>query len=427
MHRVLRWKSQYSWMKLHKPDLARFAGYAAVAIGAAIPISVSLTSVLVGLTVLMGLISGIYTRHWKAMLSNPVALTALLLFTWLALTMLYTEAPMSEAFRVLKKYRELLLIPLLLPLFMRPELRVWGIWAFMLAALVMLVGSYTDGALQLIEGGVLYSEPAVLKSRITQSTLLAFAAYWLTLQLEQSPGWRWLWSLLIGLVVFNIFFMIGGRTGLLIFLALAGLLLFQRSRWKGLAVASIGGALLLLGAYVVSDSLQKRVQESWRGWGEYQAGDYSTSTTLRLSFLDNSLELVADRPLLGYGVGSFASAYNRRVEDTAFPPTENPHNEFLLIGVQAGLIGILLFVALFVQQLRLAPRLPARDRKLAQALVITMGMGCLLNSFLMDSTEGHFFAFFSALLFAHLGEPEEPKARPVPIDPGTQTTEQADR
>ena len=67
-------------MRLHKPDLARIAGYGAVAIGAAIPLSVSLTSLLVGLTVLLGLMSGIYTRHWRIMLGNPIALTALLLF-----------------------------------------------------------------------------------------------------------------------------------------------------------------------------------------------------------------------------------------------------------------------------------------------------------------------------------------------------------
>jgi O-antigen ligase len=195
-----------------------------------------------------------------------------------------------------------------------------------------------------------------------------------------------------------------------IVLGLAAWFLFRKLSWRGLAIAAAGAAALLGAAALTSDLFRARLAETAASIAEYRAGDYTTATTLRLSYLPNTLELVARRPWLGHGVGSFASAYAEQVAGTPYPPAENPHNEYLLLAVQAGLPATLLLALLFAVQLRSGRRLPPPDRRLAEGLLIAMGLGCLFNSFLLDSTEGHWYAYFSALLFAGSGRPAAPNA-----------------
>ena len=389
-----------------KFDSARAAGLAAAATGAAIPVSTAATGVLTTLAVLLGVFSGIYARHWRTILAHPIVPPALALFMWLALSLTYTQAPLDEGLRLLKKYRELLLIPLLLPLFIDPRVRRLGLHAFLAAMLVTLLASYADALWQILDRGGIKDDPEVFKKHIAQGTLLVFAGYWVAQRLLKDPAHWGVWALLLSLITVNLFVMVGGRTGQGLFLALAVLLLYQRFRWKGLAIAAVSSAVLLVSVYLTSAAFLIRLDESLNGLGDYQAGDFSTSTTLRMSYYPNSLALIAERPLLGHGLGSFTEVYAGQVAGTAFPPTSNPHNEFLLLGVQAGLIGSGLFLALLLLQLRQARRLPIIERPLAQALVVVMVVGCLLNSFLYDTTEGHLYAYFSALLFAPLLTPE---------------------
>jgi O-antigen ligase len=385
-----------------KDRASRAAGMCAVATGAAIPVSASLTAALVSIAVLLALLSGVYVRHWREMTLNPIALTAATLFVWLALTLLYTRAPMEEALWTLKKYRELLLIPLLLPLFLTAETRRWGTAAFLAAMLITLAGSYLDSLRQIVQLGSLQLDPVVFKSRITQSTFLAFTAYWAALRLWSASSRRWLWAALVALIAVDVFFLVGGRTGQVMFLALGILALYQRFRWKGGAIAVAGGVVLLVGASLTSSMFQSRIAETVTSLQDYGKDDFTTATTLRMSYLPNSLELITQHPLLGTGVGSFPKAYAEHVAGTPFPPTVNPHNEFILVGVQSGLPGALLLVLLFAQQYWFARRLPEQERDLAFGMVLTMVLGCMVNSFLLDSTEGHWYALFSAILFSRV-------------------------
>jgi hypothetical protein len=61
--------------------------------------------------------------------------------------------------------------------------------------------------------------------------------------------------------------------------------------------------------------------------------------------------------------------------------------------VQSGLVGLALLLCLFVRQFILAPRLEnPPETHLARDLDTTMVVGCLFDSFLLDHTEGLFYA-----------------------------------
>jgi O-antigen ligase len=138
-------------------------------------------------------------------------------------------------------------------------------------------------------------------------------------------------------------------------------------------------------------------------WKPGAAAAYTDAVGLRMEFYRNSLAIVRDHPLAGVGTGGFPQAYAQRARGTGMVPTHNPHNEYLLIAVQTGVIGLLLLLNLFWQQWRLAPRLAAPlETHVARGLVLTIAAGCLFNSMLLDHTEGLLFAWLTGLLYAGL-------------------------
>ena len=79
--------------------------------------------------------------------------------------------------------------------------------------------------------------------------------------------------------------------------------------------------------------------------------------------------------------------------------------EYLIISVQLGAIGLFVLLYLFYTQGASSDRIREKEYKyIAQGLVILIIVGCMGNSMILDSREGHFWAFFSALLFSNLDE-----------------------
>ena len=94
------------------------------------------------------------------------------------------------------------------------------------------------------------------------------------------------------------------------------------------------------------------------------------------------------------------------VQTCALPISANPHNEYLNIAIQLGVVGVLAMLYMFYCTWRLAPALPtSHERGLARGLVITFVIGCLFNSLLMDHAEGLFFAWATSVLFGGLNSP----------------------
>ena len=76
-----------------------------------------------------------------------------------------------------------------------------------------------------------------------------------------------------------------------------------------------------------------------------------------------------------------------------------------MITVKLGVIGLFLLLYLFYTQGTSSDRIREKEYKyIAQGLVILIIIGCIGNSMILDSREGHFWAFFSALLFSNLSK-----------------------
>ncbi|HEU4739642.1 MAG TPA: O-antigen ligase family protein [Solirubrobacterales bacterium] len=127
------------------------------------------------------------------------------------------------------------------------------------------------------------------------------------------------------------------------FLALlAGLAMLAAIRWSwrwtlvAVAVGTVGAALVILFA---------------GGSGKVTSDRLNVDLSGRGSLVSGGLDLFSDRPLWGYGSGSFQAAYrdNRENKDA---PVIVSHTEPVTVAAEQGLIGLLVYFALIVVALR---------------------------------------------------------------------------
>lgn len=388
----------------------RTARWAVVALGFSIPISVALDNLLAALLLLCWVAGGQYREKLAAVRDNPVALFACALFLLYAAGALYSEGSRADVLHALDKASIFLAIPLLISLVPEPQLRLRALRAFMAAIFLTLALSFVIwlGLMpenRFIKGAPL--NPVVFKLHITHSILMAFGAYLFALEARYASGSirRLLLATVAVLAAFNILFMTHGRTGQLVLTALLFYYLCRWVRWRGLVLAT--AASLVIGAVVYltpSSSLHQGARTAAREISAWQPGHPAqTSIGLRLEFYRNSLDMVRDRPLLGAGTGGYAAAYARQVEGTGMAASRNPHNEYLMVAVQLGLLGLAAFLYFFRLQWRMAARLRGGfEQAAARALVITFATASMVTSTLIDHAEGLFFAWMCALLFAGL-------------------------
>jgi O-antigen ligase len=260
--------------------------------------------------------------------------------------------------------------------------------------------------------------PIGFKASITHSLIVGFAAYVFALLARDEKN-RTLRAGYIALALaaaHNVVFMGWGRTAYLVLAILFLYFFVVTFGRRGLVLFIALFAALFLTAYLASASFQQRTNDAARQFMAWESGKPSDdSVGERLEYWGNSLQIIREQPLLGSGTGSFPEVYARAVAGRNMLATVNPHNEYLLIAVQIGVIGLASLVYLFYRQWRCAGELATLlYRDLARGLVLTFVVGCLFNSLLLDHTEGLLFAWLSALAFAAPQKPPPLAAGPAP-------------
>jgi len=386
--------------------------HAVAGLAFAAPISTALANVFLALVFACWLAGGNYKRKLRCFVDSPLTLAATLLFAWLALSLAWAGGFGPDQRQFLRKYADLLMVAVFLWFLLDPRHRARALTAFACAMLLTLALSYAAAAGLLPPARWLRATPGnavVFKLHITHGLMMALASLLFGLfAFEASAAGRRLaagaWALVCALALVNVLFMVQGRTGYLVLAAFIVLVFGLRAGWRGLAVASVIVCVGAVAIYQTSGSMRQRIDLTLSELSQWDPGTPtldSNSVGRRLEFFTGSLALTRERPLLGYGLGNFASAYRDHVEGTGREPTSNPHNEALLLAIQAGLPAVLLFLHLLARIAISARSLPTlHERVLAPALVLWIGIGGVFNALLIDHTESLLFTLLLGLLAA---------------------------
>ncbi len=382
------------WSRIRR-DPARAVTVGALALfGFSIPIGPQYVSYTTAIVILVWLFRGRFRRFPGLIAHNPVVRAAAILFGLFIIGMAYGSADLSDALLTLKKYRELILIPILMSLADSEEERRIAILGFMAAMLLSLVLAYGEifGLLNIGR----YRETTAFQHRIVFSILLAYFLFWAAHRTFDEPGmWRWFWAVIVLAGTYFLFHNVASRTGYVTVPILAVLFAFQRFSFKGAVIAAVGVAAALTVFYFTSDIFAYRVARSIGDISKIESGEARG----RIRQWRTSVAAIGAAPIIGHGTGSFPSAFRNSSESKRYGLAQ-PHNEYLLITVQIGIFGLAAFLWLLFTQWRAAGRAPPPRSHLGQGLVLSFAVVCVFNSSLFNSPEGHMYAFMTAMLFA---------------------------
>lgn len=384
-----------------RPPRQALVGPAAVLLCLTLSLPTALGSIALGLFALAWLAAGGWACQWQRWRASPTALWAAALLLMFGVGALYGSAPYHQAGDILGKYAKLLVLVALLGSLTEAVWQRRALHGFMLGAVVASLLSYARFA-GLVPAGWADS---VVQGHIHFGTIEAFAAYLFARQAFEPGPRRWLWALVAAALAFDVIYICIGRTGYVVLFALIVLLAGQRLGTRGVLVGGLVALVLAAVAFTAFPVARQRLDQGLQNLRQYerieathQGSLAGNSWGLRLRFWHVTLHIIEQRPLLGSGTGSLPGEYARVAP--ADLDTSNAHNEFLNTTEQIGLVGLFLLLGLGAAAWRDGARLTPLPRDAARAVLVTIGVGSLFNSLLMDVNEGRFLVVMLGVLLA---------------------------
>ena len=127
---------------------------------------------------------------------------------------------------------------------------------------------------------------------------------------------------------------------------------------------------------------------------QYRAADAETSAGLRLEFW-KSIGFVAEAPVIGHGTGTIADLFRRAAvgnTGAVSVASVNPHNQTFAVGIQLGLLGVAVLLAMWAAHFYLF-RASGLYAWIGTVVVVENVVSSLFNSHLFDFASGWLYVF----------------------------------
>lgn len=378
--------------------LTTAADWLAAATAVSLPWSTSATGILVVLW-LIALIPTLDGADLRRELTTAAGGLPVALVAFGVLGMAWADITCAERWGGVSSFFRLLAIPLLFMQFRRSGGGQRVFIGFLLSCVALLIASFVVKIWPNIPRASI-DEGVPVKSYILQSVEFTIcAAVLLDLALAKARLRQWKISAALAVLALaflgNIFFVVTGRTALIIIPALALLYGYRHSGWKGFLGAGAIVIAVAAVAWTASPYLRGRVSGTWSETERYEKDNEANSSGLRLDFWKKSIGFIASAPLLGHGTGSITDQF-KRAADLRTPVgaaiAANPHNQTFAVGIQLGLLGIMVLWAMWLSHFMLF-RGAGLLAWIGLVVVTQNVVGSLFNSFLFDFTEGWLYIF----------------------------------
>ena len=351
--------------------------------------------------------------------SAPV-LGVLVLLAAQMLGVLYSSVDWTESLGSVGKYGKLLLIPLVLVLLRNLRDARIALACYIAAQTFVVVTSWL-----LFTGLTVPWVPTaksalgtVYSSYLDQAILTAGYVVLCWQMRHEFPGryGRYIACGLVMMGALNVLVVLPGRSGQVCLLAAIALhaMWALPMRWRVLGMVS--PVLVLSAAMLLSTQFKNGVMEIANGIKRFQpvqqtaqggslvAIEDRSSTGERLTFWYRSVQAIKERPLLGFGTGTWQQQYYRLESgkpSAATVSVRNPHQEYLFWGVQLGLVGMGLLIGWFASLAWQSLKYGKKYGHPLAAMLAVCVTACLFNSALYDGLVGDYFCAMLAILMAY--------------------------
>jgi len=325
-----------------------------------IPFSTALGSILSGFILIFWLCEAKFSEQYKQLKGNRVVIASLLFFALHVVGLLWT-ADIDWGLHTVKKEWKFLMLPIFM-LYVRQEHIRYYIYAFVLAMSISELISYGIWFEQIPAfKDATVSNPTPFMTHITYNPLLAIAIYLIASDIifhrSHSNYKRVVYFLFFITMTMNMF-ITGGRSGQAMLFVVVVLLSFQYFSGrliKSIITSAVLGSFVFFLAYSYSSIFSERFDMAIHNTLNYDQNKGS-SVGQRLTFAINGVDVFLENPVLGVGTGDLPSTMQEahRVNTPEIKAPNNPHNMYVMMAVQFGLVGLVTLAWLFYAQVKFA-------------------------------------------------------------------------
>jgi O-antigen ligase len=383
------------------------------------PLTVSFANCIVVLIVLLWIFSGDFKNKFSLIFRSKLLIASIIFYCIHIIGMLWTEDILWGLHILHKMWYFLLLFPILYTIVEKEYIRYY-LYAFLSAILLTEIISYLVW-FQIIDEFMKANQlnPTPFMSHISYNPILAFSIYLVAHEIifnkEISRIFLFSYIFFLVIMIFNMF-ITGGRAGQVMFFTVIVVLCFQY--FKGNKMKAVLATMILvpsffIAAYQMSPLFKERANLAIHEIVNYDAHTVSSNQILnssvggRILFTVNSWEMIKDNIFLGVGTGDFPSDYKRINERNSIgaPNTSNPHNMYILILSQLGLVGLISMMLILYFQVRVAlTRSDGFFYNVGLAIPLLYMVIMFSDSYLLGHFTGLLFIFFSSFLYKDFEE-----------------------
>lgn len=323
-----------------------------------LPLSRALISLFVILLPLIWLFEGNFRKKFEIIKKNRVLLSILLFLGYSNLSLLWTQN-FEDGLNILRLNSYLFTLFVIATSIRQKHINII-ITAF-------LVGMFIS---EVIAYGVFFElwqfkyatiqNPSPFMMHIDYSVYLAFTSILLLNRLISSYYTfkeKFLIIIFFVTVTGNLFLSIGrtGQIALIVGIIVMSIIHFRFSI-KSFVYAVVLVSMIFISAYSISESFKLRSNQAINDVNGILNMDFNSSWGIRVAYWVITYNVVKEN-LFGVGLGDYKDAIKDKViddnglflseETKKFMQTNHPHNQFLLVILQSGIIGIFLFFNIF--------------------------------------------------------------------------------
>jgi O-antigen ligase len=375
-----------------------------------LPLAVSPNNLAIWLIMIIWFLSGNYKNKFNQVFQHKLALASMVFFGMHTVALLWTE-DFSWGLEIIRKMLPFLIVlPILLTITRKENIKFY-IGAFLLAisiseAISYLIWFEVIEPFKYAKGA---ENPTALVSHISYNPLLAFAIYLVAhkifLEKKNNSFETTLYSFFLITMSINMF-ITGGRAGQVMFFAGIIIIIFQylrNSKLKAAITSSILIFVIATAAFNFSPIFKSRAISAVEDIVNFD-GNSNTSLGQRATFAINSFELFKRSPLFGIGTGDFPNEYKKinLINSPNVINTVQPHNMYVLVLSQLGLLGLVSFLMIFYYQFLTA--INAKNslvRDIGVALPLLFLLIMLSDSYLLGHYTGNLFILFSSFIYSN--------------------------
>lgn len=348
----------------NKPSYEQIFYYSSLFFAFTFPLSHAAISFFTIWFLVLFLIHKQYKLFWNKIKNIPLIYPLGSLIAFVSISFLWSEDS-HMAFDHIKSFGYWLIIPILAVYIKRHWISdiITAFLLGMVASEILAYGMYFE-LWRINERGAEY--PVPFMSHIHYSVYLALTSVILLSRLLSD---RYEWRSKIPMLLFFItstgnLLISTGRTGQLAFFVALGVALILHYRLSLKSVVLFVGinAVLFVGAYQTIGNFQKRIDHAMSDIKKVTEGNFGSSWGIRAGFWIITYDIFKEHPLLGVGAGDFEKAatdvlakydHHFSPDVIAFLSSNHFHNQYLMIIVQYGLVGLSLLIWLMIQLFRL--------------------------------------------------------------------------